>query len=162
MLLYLNASGLMWELAPQHNAMLVFAEHRCGGAGGARCHSAALPACSGAYLGRRPALLCFCMFCICLTARSVASTDAALHRGGQRLHAAHTGSCRYYGQSKPFHKPAKLRRRMHWLTSEQVGLRPVLLAGPAPGIRALLRVLAAAGRCGAGRCAQCRPHTPVL
>lgn len=27
-LLYLNNTGLMWELAPEHNAMLVFAEHR--------------------------------------------------------------------------------------------------------------------------------------
>lgn len=45
----------MWELAPQHNALLVFAEHR------------------------------------------------------------------YYGQSKPF-GPHKLRKRMHWLTTEQVGL----------------------------------------
>ena len=29
---YLNASGLMWETAPQMNAMLVFAEHRYYGA----------------------------------------------------------------------------------------------------------------------------------
>ena len=29
---YLNASGLMWETAPDMNAMLVFAEHRYYGA----------------------------------------------------------------------------------------------------------------------------------
>ena len=28
MLLYLNNTGLMWELAPRHDALLVFAEHR--------------------------------------------------------------------------------------------------------------------------------------
>ena len=27
-LLYLNNTGLMWELAERHQAMLVFAEHR--------------------------------------------------------------------------------------------------------------------------------------
>ncbi|PSC70433.1 Lysosomal Pro-X carboxypeptidase [Micractinium conductrix] len=50
--LYLNNTGLMWELAPRHQALLVFPEHR------------------------------------------------------------------YYGQSKPF-EPKKLRKHMHWLTTEQ-------------------------------------------
>lgn len=30
--LYLNNTGLMWELAPKYDAMLVFAEHRYYGA----------------------------------------------------------------------------------------------------------------------------------
>jgi lysosomal Pro-X carboxypeptidase len=30
--LYLNNTGLMWELAPRYNALLVFAEHRFYGA----------------------------------------------------------------------------------------------------------------------------------
>lgn len=101
--------GLMWELAPRHNALLVFAEHRFYGAGLLEGRGTLQPSMAAPRAGVPPQL-------------------GAVLRCTRPPCGAAAGCCNSSllprcvlpaGQSKPF-KSKKLRKKMGYLTTEQV------------------------------------------